>query len=55
MADFIFNVAKGKWAEWHERVNNNDPANSALVIMLLKTAEADATLKDYDTDRKNVV
>lgn len=49
MSDQVFNVAKGRLIELHERVNNNDPANSALVVMLLRVAEADATLIDYDT------
>jgi len=32
-----------------KRVVNNDPANSALVVVLLKAAEADGILQDYDT------
>ena len=48
MGDFVFNVAKGRVNELHERVNNNDPANSALIVVLLKTAAADATLIDQD-------
>jgi hypothetical protein len=35
--------------EIHNRVNDNDPTNAALVVVLLQTAEADATLEDYDT------
>ena len=49
MADIVFNVAKGKFAAYFDRVANNDPANSAIVIVLLKVAEADDTLKDYET------
>lgn len=49
MADGVFNIAKGRVNELVRRVVANDPANSALVVVLLKTAEADATLKDYDT------
>jgi hypothetical protein len=51
MADFIFNVAKGRVAEFYNRVDSNDPANSALVIVVLATAglESDATLRDLDT------
>lgn len=49
MADFEFNIAKGRTVELHSRVANNDPTNSALVLVILKVAEADATLKDYDT------
>lgn len=49
MANIVFNIAKGEVNAYTKRVVNNDPANSALVIVLLKTAEADATLQDYDT------
>lgn len=34
--------------ELYNRVKSNDPSNSAFVIVLLKTAEADGTLGDYD-------
>lgn len=49
MADIVFNVAKGSVAAYHNRVNDNDPANSAIIQVLLKTVQADATLRDYDT------
>ena len=51
MADFVFNIAKGRVAELYNRVDTNDPANSALVIVVLATSglETDAVLKDKDT------
>lgn len=49
MSDGVFNVAKGRVNELHNRVAGNDPTNAALVVILLKVAEADATLEDYDT------
>lgn len=51
MADFVFNIAKGRVAELYNRVDTNDPANSVLVIAILATAgiETDAVLKDVDT------
>lgn len=49
MADLVFNVSKGSVAAYHNRVNDNDPANSALIVVLLKTAAADSTLRDQDT------
>lgn len=51
MADGVFNIAKGRAAELYNRVDTNDPANSALIIVALKATgiEADATLIDYDT------
>ncbi len=48
MADEVFNIAKGHVNEYVDRINGNDPSNSALIIVLLKAAEADATLRDYD-------
>jgi hypothetical protein len=48
MANFVFNIAKGRFIELYNRVKSNDPADSALVVVLLKTAEADSALKDYD-------
>lgn len=48
MADGVFNIAKGKVNEYMARVDTNDPTNSAIIIVLLKVAEADGTLEDYD-------
>ena len=48
MADQAFNIAKGRTVEWYNRVESNDPAASAFIVVLLKVAEADATLIDYD-------
>lgn len=50
-SDGVFNIAKGRVAEFHTRVNDNDPSTSALVVVLLASTgmEADATLADYDT------
>lgn len=51
MANQVFNIALGRVAELYNRVDTNDPANSALVIVILATSgiESDATLKDKDT------
>lgn len=32
MANLVHNIAKGRMAEWHNRVDNNDPANAALIL-----------------------
>ena len=50
MANLVFNIALGRVAELYNRVDTNDPANSALIILVLATSgiEADATLKDKD-------
>lgn len=48
MANFVYNIAKGRVAEYYNRVQSNDPANSALVIVAINTSTADATLIDLD-------
>lgn len=51
MANIVFNIAKGRVIEFYNRVENNDPSTSALVIIPLETSglESDATLIDVDT------
>ena len=51
MANFVFNVAKGSVAGYYQRVKSNDPANSALVAVVLATSgiETDAVLMDKAT------
>jgi hypothetical protein len=50
MADFVFNVAKGRVAEFYNRVDSNDPANSALIIVVIDAnGDTDATMRDRDT------
>ena len=43
MADGVFNIAKGRFVEKIEDVN------AKCIVLLLKTAVADATLADFDT------
>lgn len=50
MADFVFNIAKGRVAELYNRVDTNDPANSVLLVIVINAGSmTDATAKDYDT------
>ena len=50
MSNFIYNISLGRVAELYNRVDLNDPANSAIIIVVLAQTgiEADATLKDKD-------
>lgn len=49
MADFVYNVALGRIRELAERVNANDPANSAFIVVPINAGGvSDATLKDLD-------
>ncbi len=49
MAAGVFNIAKGRVNEYLNRVDSDDPTNSALIVVLLKVTEAGGTLQDYDT------
>lgn len=42
-----FNIGKGRANELIRRVVSSDPVNCGLLVVLLKTAEADAVLEDY--------
>lgn len=48
MADFVFNIAKGRVAEFYNRVDSNDPSTSRLVIVPLEASglESQANLID---------
>jgi hypothetical protein len=51
MANITFNIAKGRVVELYNRVENNDPANSAIILVPIETTglETDAVLIDADT------
>lgn len=51
MANFVFNIAKGRAVELMNRVNLNDPAAAELNIRLLASTglEAQSVLEDVDT------
>lgn len=49
MANFAYNVAKGRAVEWFYRVENNDPANSAFILVPLSASGTEAEGQDYDT------
>ena len=50
MADFVFNIGKGRVAELYNRVDSNDPANSALIIVIIDAnGDSDATMRDRET------
>lgn len=49
MVDGVFNVAKGRVNALVQRVVDNDPVESEILVVLLQAAEADATLVDRAT------
>lgn len=50
MANFVFNIAKGRVVEYYQRVDTNDPTTATLKIVVLATSglESDAVLIDKD-------
>jgi hypothetical protein len=48
MASFVFNIAKGRVVEYYERVKNNDPANSAIILIPLAAGDTEANRQDDD-------
>jgi hypothetical protein len=48
MANFVFNIAKGRVAEFYNRVDSNDPSTARLVIIPLEASglEAQSALED---------
>jgi hypothetical protein len=48
MANFVFNIAKGRVAEYFNRVKSNDPANSAIILVPLSATDTEANLQDID-------
>lgn len=51
MANQAFDVALGREVEFYSRVDSNDPANSALILLVLAASglEADSVLRTYAT------
>lgn len=48
MANFVFNVAKGRTVEFYNRVEGNDPSTSAFIVIPIETTglESQANLED---------
>lgn len=49
MANQVFNRALGRVTELAERVEANDPTNSAFIVIVFNAGDTDATIKDVDT------
>jgi hypothetical protein len=48
VATFVFNIAKGRVAEFYNRVENNDPSTSILSVHALSATPSQATAQDVD-------
>lgn len=49
MANFVFNIAKGRIVEYYNRVKSNDPSTSALILVPLSQSGSEAQGQDLDT------
>jgi hypothetical protein len=51
VSSFTFDISLGREVEFHYRVNDSDPTNAALIVVVLAAAalEVDATLRTYAT------
>ena len=47
MANYTFNIAKGRIVEFYNRVTSNDPANSALILIPLSAQGTESEAQDY--------
>ena len=48
MANFCFNIGKGRVVELYNRAENNDPTNSALILVPLSASGTEAQGQDHD-------
>lgn len=49
MANLVLNIALGSVTEFYNRVDQNDPANCAFLVIVWNSTATDATLRDLDT------
>ena len=51
MANFVFNIAKGKAGQYFQNVEDNSPSGCEIVVIPIESSgvEADDTLNNYDT------
>jgi hypothetical protein len=48
MANYMFNIAKGRAIEFFNRVDNSDPTNAAIILVPLSASGSEAEAQDYD-------
>lgn len=48
MPELIFNIALARMTEWYIRVDTNDPANSAFIVIAWVTTETDTNIRRLD-------
>ena len=48
MANYAFNIVKGRAVELYNRVESNDPTNSALILVPCSASDTEANAQDAD-------
>src|SRR5512134_2395887 len=48
MANFVFNIAKGRVAELVERVDTNDPTDAKIILIPLSASDTETNAQDAD-------
>jgi len=48
VANYAFNIAKGRVVEFYYRVKNNDPTNSAIILVPCSASDSEANAQDAD-------
>lgn len=49
MANYVFNIAKGRVVEYYNRVESQDPAGACLTLVPLSASGSEAEAQDYDS------
>ena len=49
MANYVFNIAKGRVVEFFNRVDSDDPTNSAIILVPCSASDTEANAQDADT------
>lgn len=49
MSNYAFNIAKGRAVEFFNRVDSNEPANSAIILIPLSASDTEANRQDDAT------
>jgi hypothetical protein len=48
VANFVFNISKGRVVEFYNRAENNDPTNSALILVPCSASDTEVNAQDAD-------
>jgi hypothetical protein len=49
MADVIFNIAKGRWGQWIQNVEDNSPVAAVLRLFAIVSTDTDDAIRDTDS------